>query len=144
MKRLLSLLIAGTLIAMASFLLLGQVPASFLRSNLTLSGQAQSSNTLGTAVFTAAGSIGSLYKSGSVSGVTYSTTGTYAVTLTGSPTNYVVTAIAEQSAPAGSLLCFLSIANGTRLASGFTLVNTCVNPVEVADPASVTLTVTKQ
>lgn len=154
MKRWLSMLtfsaMRSTLIVLAASLslilagsALSQVPAALVRSGIiigTASAQG-SSNVLGTATWNPSGaSIGSLYTSGIVTGVTYSSAGNYAVTVSGSPTNYVVTGSVVNGASIG----FVSVATGTYSSSGFTVLTAAINPVSVVDFNLVTIAVIKQ
>ena len=88
-KRLLSLVIVGSLIVLLAEWGLSQVPAGFLRSGIVTG---QTPTVAGTASFSATGgSIGSLVTTGCITGVTHTSTGRYTVALTGPPSNYLVT-----------------------------------------------------
>jgi hypothetical protein len=93
MKKLLSLIFAGSISLFLAGWALSQVPASLVRSGIvigTASGQG-SASIVGTAVFNpSSGSISGLVTTGIISGVSYSGVGSYAVTITGSPSNYLV------------------------------------------------------
>ena len=92
MKRYASLLIVGTLAALASCLLIAQVPVSFLNGGIVFGGTHAQSSTqvIGTASFNGVGSITSLVTAGVVSGVTYNSTGNYTVSISPSTSNYLV------------------------------------------------------
>jgi hypothetical protein len=91
MKRLVSIILAGTCSLILAGWALSQVPAALVRSGIVI-GQtaAQSSGVHGTAVFSATGgTISGLHVTGCVTGVTYNSTGSYLVALSSCPANYV-------------------------------------------------------
>lgn len=96
---------------------------------------------VGTATFNpSAGSIGSLVTTGIVSGVTYTTTGTYAVSVTGSPTGYLVSGITAQNSSSGEIT-ILELSSAGLGTTGFTLLAVGVNPNQLADPNFVSVLV---
>lgn len=75
---------------------------------------------LGTASFDAsAGSIASLVTKGCISNVTYTSTGLYAVTFTGSPTNFVI--VMQLSNDSGTYVGIPSIVYNSLSSSGFSM-----------------------
>jgi hypothetical protein len=91
----------------------------------------------GTAVFSAAGgSITGLHLAGCVTGVSYTSVGTYAVTVSGCPTNYNV----ELSAGDNGQQVILQAA-GTYSSSGFTMYSTQIATIGRYDPALVWVTI---
>ena len=92
MKRWISLILAGTCSLILAGWALSQVPAALVRSGIVI-GQtaAQSSGVHGTAVFSATGgTITGLHVTGCITGVTYNSTGSYLVAISGCPANYGV------------------------------------------------------
>ena len=78
------------------------------------------SGVLGTAIFDASGgSIGSPVYAGNISGVSYTSTGIYVVTLTGSPSNYLVTGIVSNDS--GTFIGIMNVVYNSVGTSGFTV-----------------------
>lgn len=97
---------------------------------------------IGTAIFDASGgSIGSLVTSGVISGVTYTSAGTYAVTLSPTQTNYVVLAIAEENS--GTYVPICCISPGSRSSGGFTLLTVSLQSPAARDFPYVAIAVVK-
>ena len=94
-------------------------PIWVMNAGISSGTQSGSASIVGTAVFGALGSITGLVKTGIVTGVTYTSAGQYAVTISGSPSNYLVDASCGENASTDFAL--VNVLNGTYAASGFTV-----------------------
>ena len=142
MKKLLSLIVAGTLSLVLAGWALSQVPASLVRSGIIIGTAGAQSAISGSAQFNpSSGSIASLVTRGVVTGVTYTSAGLYAVTISGSPSNYIVLSMGgdDTNIPIGQIA---PIANKTS--SGFSINFHATNTSGSFDPALVMLAVIVQ
>jgi hypothetical protein len=135
MKKLLSLIVAGTISLVLAGWALSQAPASLVRSGIIIGTAGAQSSVHGTATFNpSAGSIGSLVVTGCITGVTYTSAGTYAVALSGCPASYAVAFGCGHP----SIVC-IDQTNGTQSSSGFTMFNDSTSALY--DPSYISVTI---
>lgn len=138
MKRLLSIILAGTLISFLATWGLSQVPASLVKSGLILGNSGASATLSGTATFTIVGtSITGLRTNGLITNVTRSSTGVYVVTLTGASAGYAIQAIGGSST---ATITFQLNPAASYLTSGFTI-TAVANVATLVDPDFVSISV---